>query len=70
ATVADSNKLIHRVAFIDEFRGTWVPEGHRSVTLRVTLRPKDSTLTADTIAAARTQTIAVLERNLDARLRD
>jgi phenylalanyl-tRNA synthetase beta chain len=70
ATVANANELIHDVAFIDEFRGTWVPDGHRSVTLRVTLRPTQTTLSADDIAAARGQTIAVLERDLGARLRE
>lgn len=69
ATVANANELINNVAFIDEFRGAWVPDGHRSVTLRVTLRPTQTTLGADDIAAARAQTIAVLERELDARLR-
>jgi phenylalanyl-tRNA synthetase beta chain len=32
ATVAAANELIHRVTFLDEFRGTWIPAGHRSVT--------------------------------------
>ncbi|MBV9163292.1 MAG: phenylalanine--tRNA ligase subunit beta [Streptosporangiaceae bacterium] len=70
ATVAGANGLIHRVTFVDEFRGAWVPEQHRSVTLRVTLRPKDATLTADMIAAARSEAIVVLERELGARLRE
>ncbi len=69
-TVANADELIHRVTFIDEFRGTWVPVGHRSVTLRVTLRPKETTLTAEVIASARAQAIAALERGLDAHLRE
>ncbi|MBV9143223.1 MAG: phenylalanine--tRNA ligase subunit beta [Pseudonocardiales bacterium] len=70
ATVAGANGLIHRVTFVDEFRSAWVPEHHRSVTLRVTLRPQDATLTGDMIAAARSEAIAVLERELGARLRE
>jgi phenylalanyl-tRNA synthetase beta chain len=67
---ADVNRLINRVTFVDEYRGSWVPEGHRSVTLRVALRPMESTLTADNIALARRDAINALEQRLSARLRE
>jgi phenylalanyl-tRNA synthetase beta chain len=61
--------LVSRVAFIDEFRGSWVPDGHKSTTLRVTLQPTSATLTADDIAATRAEILVALERELGARLR-
>jgi phenylalanyl-tRNA synthetase beta chain len=67
ATAADPH--IHRVVFVDEFRGSWVPTGHRSVTLRVTLRPADTTLTTETIAAGRSRVIAALAERTGAYLR-
>jgi phenylalanyl-tRNA synthetase beta chain len=68
--VSGMDELISRVTFVDEYRGTWVPEGHRSLTLRVTLQPRDSTLTAETIAAIRSNILAALERAFGAHLRD
>jgi len=64
------NELIDRVDFVDEFRGSWVPEGHKSVSLRVTLRPRTSTLTANDITAVRRELLTVLERDVSAHLRE
>ncbi|GIH08501.1 phenylalanine--tRNA ligase beta subunit [Rhizocola hellebori] len=69
SVVAQSHPLVHRVEFVDEFRGSWVPAGHRSVSLRVTLRPRGSTLTAEVIGAARTASLAALETQTGAVLR-
>jgi phenylalanyl-tRNA synthetase beta chain len=72
-TIADiargSHALVHRVAFVDEFRGGWVPEGHRSLTLRVTLRPTEATLDAESINAARTVVLDTLREGTGAYLR-
>ena len=42
-----AGKLIHEVSYVKEYRGSWVPERHRSLTLRVVLRPTEATLTAE-----------------------
>lgn len=68
--VTNVSQLINRVSFIDEFRGAWVPEGQKSVTLRVTLQPTSATLTADDIAITRADVLATLERGFNARLRE
>lgn len=68
--VAGVDALVSRVTFVDEFRGAWVPDGYRSLTLRVTLQPRHSTLTAQTIAAIRSAILAVLDREFDAYLRE
>lgn len=70
AITSAMHELIHRVSFVDEFRGAWVPEGHKSVTLRITLRPKTTTLTAEHIGEIRREAIATLERRFGARLRE
>ncbi|MGH3322212.1 MAG: phenylalanine--tRNA ligase subunit beta [Streptosporangiaceae bacterium] len=65
----DVNDLIHHVSFVDEFRGSWVPDGQKSVTVRITLRPKTSTLTAEHLGEVRREVIATLEQRFGARLR-
>ncbi len=67
ARQADS--LVHRVDFRGEFRGSWVPEGYRSLTMRVTLRPKEATMSAELIASSRERVLAALRSQADARLR-
>lgn len=49
-----ADKLIREVSYVDEYRGSWVPEGHRSLTLRVVLRPTEATLTAEETGVIRT----------------
>lgn len=68
--VTKVNELISEVSFIDEFRGTSVPEGHKSMTLRVTLQPTSATLITKEIAAIRGEILATLERELDVHLRE
>jgi phenylalanyl-tRNA synthetase beta chain len=63
------DKLVSEVSYIDEYRGSWVPDGHRSLTLRVVLRPAEATLTAEEIGVIRTRTLAALSQELGAHLR-
>lgn len=68
--VEDVDPLISRVAFVDEFRGDWVPEGHRSLSLRVTLQPHETTLTAESIATIRGNVLSALAQRFGAYLRE
>ncbi|MCK9930732.1 phenylalanine--tRNA ligase subunit beta [Frankia sp. Mgl5] len=61
--------LVHQVDFVGEFRGSWVPQGSKSMTLRVTLRPQKATLTSEDIASARKEVLTALGRDLGAYLR-
>ncbi|MFB9931696.1 hypothetical protein ACFORO_41185 [Amycolatopsis halotolerans] len=61
-TAAQAHDLVRRVAYVGEYRGSRIPADHRSLTLRVTLRPRSATLTAGEIAAARSTVLAALER--------
>ena len=63
------DKLIREVSYVDEYRGSWVPEGHRSLTLRLVVRPTEATLTAEETGVIRTRTLAALSQELGARLR-
>ena len=64
-----ADPLVHRVAFLDEFRGSWVPAGRRCVSLRVTLRPTEATLDAGPLAAARAEVLRALAEAVGAHLR-
>ncbi|MFD2473260.1 phenylalanine--tRNA ligase subunit beta-related protein [Amycolatopsis silviterrae] len=67
-TAAQAHPLVRRVTYVDDYRGAPIPPEHRSLTLRVTLRPQSATLTTGEIAAARSEVLAALER-AGARLR-
>jgi phenylalanyl-tRNA synthetase beta subunit len=64
-----ADPLVHRVAFLDEFRGSWVPAGLRCVSLRVTLRPTEATLGAGPLAATRAEVLRALAEAVAAYLR-
>jgi phenylalanyl-tRNA synthetase beta chain len=66
AVAMRADPLVHRVDFGGEFRGSWVPEGYRSLTLRVTLRPKEATLKSELIAGSRERVLAALASHADA----
>ncbi|WP_194904746.1 phenylalanine--tRNA ligase subunit beta [Catenulispora rubra] len=68
--VRGASRYVHDVEYVDEFRGSWVPEGHRSLTLRARLRPQDETLTAQIISSSRSAVLDALGKELGARLRD
>jgi phenylalanyl-tRNA synthetase beta chain len=61
---------IARVMHVGEFRGGWVADGDKSVTLRVRLRARSGTLGGGEIAAAREAVIAALSRGVGGRLRE
>lgn len=66
AVAMQADPLVYRVDFGGEFRGSWVPEGYRSLTLRVTLRPKGATLNSELIAGSRERVLAGLASQADA----
>ncbi|GAA5200997.1 phenylalanine--tRNA ligase subunit beta [Rugosimonospora acidiphila] len=70
AVAVAADPLVHRVAFLDEYRGSWVPAGHRSVSLRATLRPAGTTLTAEAIGRSRRRVVEALAGALGAGLRE
>src|SRR5262245_8924674 len=70
AAAGAAHPLVHRVAFLDEFRGSWVPAGQRCVSLRVTLRPTEATLDAGPLGDARADVLRALAYAVGAHLRE
>jgi phenylalanyl-tRNA synthetase beta chain len=69
AAARDGDALVTTAEFVDEFRGSWVPAGHRCVTLRVSLQAPGATLTSETIGARRTAILHTLATRTGAHLR-
>lgn len=55
-----------RVQYLGEFRGNWVPNGHRSLSLRVVLQSPNGTLTGQQITDVQDRVVAVLSERLGA----
>jgi phenylalanyl-tRNA synthetase beta chain len=58
------------VRIVNEYRGGRVPEGTRSVTIRLTFRAPDRTLEAAEVDAAEARLLAILERETGVRRRE
>jgi phenylalanyl-tRNA synthetase beta chain len=69
ASAASARGIVDRIGHLGEFRGGQIPAGDKSVTLRVSLRPRSGTLGGAEIAEARAAVIAALDHDLGARLR-
>ncbi len=63
------NELIHGVSFVDEYKGKQIPEGKKSVTIRIVIGAKDKTLTSDEIEACANSAIKNLTKRLGAEIR-
>jgi phenylalanyl-tRNA synthetase beta chain len=57
-------ELLERVALFDEFRGTGVPDGHRSVAWHLTFRHPERTLRDKEIEGRRARLVEILSRDL------
>ncbi len=60
---------LESVTVVDEFRGAGLPEGRRSVALRLVFRAADRTLTDGEVDKAVGRLVSMLERELDVTLR-
>jgi phenylalanyl-tRNA synthetase beta chain len=59
-----AGELLERLSLFDQFQGTGVPEGHRSLAWRLTFRHPERTLNDKEIAGRRQKIIATLEKEL------
>jgi len=62
-------RSVEEVVLFDVYRGKGIPEGLKSVAIRVRYRSAEKTLTDDEIQSAHGRIIAALEKEFDARLR-
>lgn len=61
--------MIHDLSFVDEYRGEQVPNGKKSITLRLVIGSLDKTLTSDEIENCATTVVNRLKKKLGAELR-
>ncbi len=70
ATIARAQaKMVESVTLFDVYRGKGVPEGKKSVAIRVQYRSSERTLTDDEINKAHARIVREMEKQLDAQLR-
>ncbi len=61
--------LLHGASFVDEYRGKQVPQGKKSVTIRLTIGSKEKTLTSSEIEEAASGVLKKLVKRFGAELR-
>ncbi len=66
---AKSEKLLKSASFVDEYRGKQVPEGKKSVTIRLVIGSASKTLTSDEIEKVAATVTKVLEHTRGAQVR-
>lgn len=64
-----SDVLVRRVSFVDEYRGRGIPDGHKSLTVRLWIGAERKTLTAQEIAAVAGRVVDRLKQTLGAETR-
>ena len=66
---AKKNELLRDVQFVDEYRGKQIPEGKKSVTIRLVIGSDEKTLTGEEIEAVANSVVKKLQKNLGADIR-
>ncbi len=64
-----ASALVKEAYFVDEYRGRQIPEGKKSVTIRLTIGSEEKTLTSQEIENAANQVMKKLGKKLGAELR-
>ncbi|MDR1639352.1 MAG: phenylalanine--tRNA ligase subunit beta [Clostridiales bacterium] len=65
----EHDELIQSVSFVDEYKGKQVPEGKKSVTLRLVIGSLQKTLTSSAIESAANSVVKRLEKSFGAEFR-
>ncbi len=66
---AKKNELLRDVQFVDEYKGKQIPEGKKSVTIRLIIGSDEKTLTGNEIEAVANSVVKKLQKNLGADIR-
>ncbi len=69
SVLSKKRELLHGVSFVDEYKGKQIPEGKKSVTVRLAIGANDKTLTSDEIEACAGAVIKTLTKDLGAEIR-
>ena len=63
------NELIRDLLFVDEYKGKQIPEGKKSITLRLLIGSDEKTLTGAEIEAVANSALKKLNKNIGADIR-
>ena len=61
---------VKEVIFVDEYRGNQIPDGKKSITLRIKIGKDDQTMTSDEINETMNNIISILNKKVNAELRE
>ena len=64
-----ASALLKDASFVDEYRGKQIPNGKKSVTIRLTIGSDEKTLTSQEIESAANQVMKKLKKKMGAELR-
>ena len=66
AIMAKKNELLQDARFVDEYKGKQIPEGKKSITVRLVIGSKEKTLTGDEIEAVAKSVVKKLSKTIGA----
>ena len=69
AIMGKKNELLRDASFVDEYKGKQIPEGKKSITVRLTIASDVKTLTGDEIEAVANSVIKKLGKQIGAEIR-
>ena len=69
AIMGKKNELLHDVRFVDEYKGKQIPEGKKSITVRLVIGSGEKTLTGDEIEAVAKGVVKKLTKTIGADVR-
>ena len=64
-----ASALLKEASFVEEYRGKQIPQGKKSVTIRLTIGSNEKTLTSQEIESAANQVMKKLGKKMGAELR-
>ncbi len=67
--MSKKNELLHNACFVDEYKGKQIPEGKKSVTVRLVIGSAEKTLTSAEIEAVANSVVKRLNKTFDAGVR-
>ncbi len=69
SVLSKKRELLRGVSFVDEYKGAQIPDGKKSVTVRLAIGAADRTLTSDEIEACAAAVIKTLTKDISAEIR-
>ncbi len=69
SVLSKRRELLRGVEFVDEYKGKQIPEGKKSVTIRIAIGADDKTLTSEEIEACANAVIKILSKDIGAEIR-